>query len=111
MNKEMISKTEKITWFERKLNKWVKQFGDSEIEGGTRHNKLITKINSVEKGYRKECDVLTKAQTKIMDELKRKGDRDSGLEDQASILSPLEDGEIREEALDDKKSNLGKMTV
>jgi hypothetical protein len=29
MSTEMIAKTEKIAWFERKLNKWVKLFEDS----------------------------------------------------------------------------------
>lgn len=29
MSTDMIAKTEKIAWFERKLNKWVKLFEDS----------------------------------------------------------------------------------
>lgn len=58
-NEEMIAKTEKINWFERKLNKWVKLFETAEQDGALRHNDLVKKLNEVDDTYRKETKSLT----------------------------------------------------
>ena len=49
MGQQMLEKTEKVGWFERKLNKWIKLFETAETDGATRHNSLIKKINEAEK--------------------------------------------------------------
>jgi len=67
MTKDMLQKTEKIAWFERKLNKWVKLFEDSEVESANRHNDLIGKITEVDTLNRKERLAL---QQKLMDIVK-----------------------------------------
>lgn len=48
MNKTLVEKTEKLTWMERKVNKWIKMFEESEQDGASRHNSLIEKINEVD---------------------------------------------------------------
>ena len=45
---------EKIKWFESKLNKWVKLFGEAETDSTTRHNELIGKINELDLFSRRE---------------------------------------------------------
>lgn len=65
MNVDMVAKTEKIAWFERKLNKWVKLFEESKHESGTRHNDLVEKINEVDKASRMELSKLSAKHTKL----------------------------------------------
>lgn len=54
MQQSFADKSEKITWFEKKLNKWIKNFEDSEHTSAVRHNSMITKINEVDKSMRNE---------------------------------------------------------
>lgn len=60
MSTEISSKTEKIQWFERKLNKWVKLFDESEKENANRHNDMVEKINEVDRFYKRTCNGLDK---------------------------------------------------
>ena len=48
VTKEIMAKSEKINWFERKLNKWIKLFEEAEQESANRHNGLVSKINEVD---------------------------------------------------------------
>ena len=48
MNKEMESKTEKFAFFEKKLNKWVKLFEESDEINVNRHNEIVAKIKEVD---------------------------------------------------------------
>ena len=59
MNQSFQEKSEKINWFEKKLNKWIKEFEEAEHTGAVRHNSLITKINEVDKTWRTETTKLT----------------------------------------------------
>ena len=82
----MVAKTEKIGWFDRKLNKWVKLFEESQETAGTRHNDVVEKINEVDSSLRKEVSKLTKAQTRILEKVAKGGldktsPRDASLED------------------------------
>lgn len=60
MGSEMMNKTEKLQWFEKKLNKWVKLFEESEKESGLRHNDMIDKVNEVDRFYKGACKGLDK---------------------------------------------------
>ena len=74
MNNDMIDKTEKIHWFERKLNKWVKNFEKSENDSANRHNDLVTKINEVDETYFKECKLLHDTDARINKRIDSIGD-------------------------------------
>ena len=56
--REMEKRGEKINWFEKKLNKWVKLFEAAEQGGASRHNELIGKINEVDIISRREAKNL-----------------------------------------------------
>ena len=58
MGTDMMNKTEKIHWFEKKLNKWVKLFEESEKENANRHNDMIDKVNEIDRFYKKACKGL-----------------------------------------------------
>ena len=58
MKKSFNDKAEKINWFERKLNKWIKEFEEAEHTSVVRHNSLINKINEVDKSTRAETTKL-----------------------------------------------------
>ena len=60
MSEQLISKFEKLTWFERKLNKWIKLFEESEQDGVSRHNSLISKVGEVEIHMRNSIKSMTK---------------------------------------------------
>ena len=60
MGSDMMNKTEKIHWFEKKLNKWVKLFEEAEIENGNRHNDLVDKANEIDNFYKGTCKGLEK---------------------------------------------------
>ena len=60
MGSDMMNKTEKIHWFEKKLNKWVKLFEESEKENGNRHNDLVDKANEIDSFYKGTCKGLDK---------------------------------------------------
>ena len=60
MGSDMMNKTEKIGWFEKKLNKWVRTYEESEKDNGNRHNDMIDKINEVEQYSRKNLKGLDK---------------------------------------------------
>ena len=60
MGSDMMNKTEKIHWFEKKLNKWVKLFEESENENANRHNDMVDKINEVDTFYKGACKGLDK---------------------------------------------------
>lgn len=56
--KGFVEKSEKITWFERKLNKWIKLFEAAESESGSRHNGLVSKIGEIEGKLRLEVSKI-----------------------------------------------------
>ena len=62
----MDEKSEKIKWFEKKLNKWVKLFEESEQEGANRHNEVIGKIYEVDMQTRKESRAINEKLGKIL---------------------------------------------
>ena len=78
---------EKINWFERKLNKWVKLFEESEVTGANRHNELVSKINDTDKLQRRENQNIwkelkaLKSQKPKMESKKKK--RDDSISDDA----------------------------
>lgn len=74
MNKTLVEKTEKLTWMERKVNKWIKMFEESEQDGASRHNSLIEKINEVDTSQRKTIKGLERQLTKI----EEKGSKNGG---------------------------------
>ena len=74
MNNTIVQKSEKIHYFERKLNKWVKNFEQSETDNANRHNDLISKINEVDDVYEKECKVLHAADSRLNKRISAFGD-------------------------------------
>mmetsp|Transcript_39431 Transcript_39431/g.51605 ORF Transcript_39431/g.51605 Transcript_39431/m.51605 type:complete len:89 (-) Transcript_39431:525-791(-) len=54
MSESFNDKSEKIGWFERKLNKWIKNFEEAEKDAAARHNNLVHKVNEVDRDCRRE---------------------------------------------------------
>ena len=78
------NKTEKIHWFEKKLNKWVKLFEESEKENGHRHNDMVDKINEVDTFYKGACKGLD-LRVKALEKRKKGGKvKNDGNEDKES---------------------------
>lgn len=70
MTEEMMQKTEKIYWFEKKLNKWVKLYEVFEKESANQNNEIITKVNEVDGVNRRECQILHDRINKLVKKLK-----------------------------------------
>lgn len=84
----MDEKSEKIKWFEKKLNKWVKLFEESEQEGASRHNEVIGKIYEIDMQTRKDSRAIQEKLGKIIKAGATPGldfDKDSLEEDSMAI--------------------------
>jgi len=85
--KEMEERGEKIKWFEKKLNKWVKLFEEAEQESANRHNSVIGKINEVDMYSRKESKALQERLSKIVLGVEKSGKVDLKDDDEPLAIS------------------------
>lgn len=106
----MDEKSEKIKWFEKKLNKWVKLFEEAEQEGATRHNEVIGKIYEIDMQTRKDSRAIQEKISKILKAKTTAGgldfDKDSLEEDSMAISDNTANSKQTAKRLKKAKTNI-----
>ena len=87
LTEDIMQKTEKIYWFEKKLNKWVKLFEEHEIKTANDQNETISKVNEVDSFGRNECQILHDRINKLVKKLQASDGGKLDLTDQSDHSS------------------------